>query len=87
MGQGGGIALTEEDKPDDVHHRTDVRPVKVDVGDAPGRFLEVDEQSRDGIGNRGAPGVEDRDYRLRASRGYEEYSVKSDVSPRSTSTK
>ena len=58
MGQGGGVALTEEDKPGDVHHRTDVRPVKVDVGDAPGHFLEADEQSRDGIGNHGAPGVE-----------------------------
>ena len=59
MGQRGGIALPEEDKPDDVHHRTDVRPMEVDMGDAPGGFLQVDEQSRDRIGNHSAPGVED----------------------------
>ena len=58
MGQGGGVALTEEDKPGHVHHRTNVRPVKVDVGDAPGGFLEMDKQSGDGIGNHGAPGME-----------------------------
>ena len=86
MGQGGGIAFSEEDKADDVHHRIDVRPVEVDVGDAPGRFLQVDEQSRDGIGNTALLA-----WRTRLSPSRQPWirrdSVKSDVSPRSTSTK
>ncbi len=87
MGQGGSIAFTEKDEPHDVNHRIDVCPVKVDVGDASGGLLQVDEQSGNGIGDRGAPGVEDTIGAFAEAPGSKRYSVKSEVSPRSTSTK
>ena len=59
VGQGSRIAFTKKDVTHDIDHRVDVGPVKVDVGDASGGLLEVNEQRGDGIGDRGAPGVED----------------------------
>ena len=59
VGQGGGVALAQEDKPHHVDDRVDIGPVKVDMGDASGGLLQVNEQSGDGIGNGGAPGMED----------------------------
>jgi len=58
MGYWGRVAFTQEDEAYSVNDRVDVGPVEVDMGDALGSLLQVDEQTGDGIGNRGAPGTE-----------------------------
>ena len=58
MGQWGGIAFAQEDKPHQVDDGVNVGPVKVDVGNAFRRLFDLDEESGDGVGNGGAPGME-----------------------------
>jgi hypothetical protein len=59
MGQRRSIALTKKDVTDTVDDGADIGPVKIDMGYAPRRLLEVNEQCGDGIWDRGAPGMED----------------------------
>ena len=58
MGQRGGIAFAQKDETHYINDRAHVGPVKVDVGNTSGGLLQVNEQSGDGIGNGGAPGME-----------------------------
>jgi hypothetical protein len=54
MGQRGGVSLAQEQKPKNIGHRVPFFPFEVDVRDATGELLDVNQQRRNRIRHDGA---------------------------------
>ena len=59
MGERRDIAFAEEEEAKDVGDGVSFSPFEVDVGDAAGDLLDVNEQGSDGVGDHGAAGMQD----------------------------
>src|SRR5215204_1786841 len=59
VGDGGGVALPEEQKAQQVHDRVALRPPEVAVRRLVGRVAQVEQQRGDGVGHHRALGTQD----------------------------
>ena len=89
VGKRRGVPFAKKDVPHNIHDRVDIGPVEVGVRDTSGSPLQVNEKRGDGIGNCRAPWHEKCGFDPASVNpvDLQRYSVKSEVSPRATSTK